>query len=294
MSTTLAPLRGATNSRPRVSSPVIPLASPAYWLSGALAAVAATGCAFTVFTPGVLRGVAVMNGSARGTALVMLVVAVPLLVLGMALAARGSVAAVVVWLGAAAHLLYNALLLVYMTPFNQLFLLYVATLSLAIFSIVAVLHRADITALAGRFSRRLPARGLAIYIWVIVAGNFLVWMAAVVPGVLSTRPPAFLDGTGLLTNAVYAGDLAFWLPLAALAAAWLWRRAAWGIVVAGAILTMWVTESIGVATDQWLGHSADPASPVAAASMTVVFGALAVIGLVPLFFYYRSLDRPAR
>lgn len=47
-----------------------------YVLSGALALVAAAAAAGTFFIPGVLRGPAVMNGSARGTGLVVIAVAV--------------------------------------------------------------------------------------------------------------------------------------------------------------------------------------------------------------------------
>jgi len=86
-------------------------------------------------------------------------------------------------------------------------------------------------------------------------------------------------------------DLAFWIPLMALSATLLWRRRAWGYLLVGAVLTFGVIESIGVAVDQWFGHAADPASPVAGAVMVPVFAALAGIGLVPLFFYFRNLDR---
>src|SRR3954453_17808233 len=70
-----------------------------YVLSAALVLVAAVASALTFFAHGILRGPAVMNGSARGTALVVLLVAVPVLSLSMAAAARGSVRAPVVWLG---------------------------------------------------------------------------------------------------------------------------------------------------------------------------------------------------
>jgi hypothetical protein len=59
----------------------------------------------------------------------------------------------------------------------------------------------------------------------------------------------------------------------------------------GALLTTYVLESVGVAVDQAFGHAADPASPVASAAVVPVFAALAVVGLIPLFFSYRDLDR---
>jgi hypothetical protein len=98
-----------------------------------------------------------------------------------------------------------------------------------------------------------------------------------------------LDGTGLTTNPIYAQDLAVWLPLAALAAWWLWHRRPWGFVAAGGMLVLWVLEAVTVATDQWLGGRADPASVVASTAMTAPFAVLAVVGLVPTILLLRHL-----
>lgn len=273
----------------RTREAVIRHRSAGFWLSGALAVVTSAATAVTFFVPGVLRGTAVMNGSARGTALVALFVAVPVLALAMLAEARGSVRAVIVWLGAVAYLLYNAVLFLLATPFNSLFLLYVAMFALSTWSAVMVLQRIDVSAFAARFDPRLPARGLATYLWVVAALNGLAWLVQVVPATFSAEPPTFLSGTGLTTSPVYVQDLSIWVPLMAVAAFWLWRRRDWGCVIAGTLLTMAVIESVGVAVDQAFGHAADPASSVASLAVVPVFAALAVIGLVPLYFYYRHL-----
>jgi len=218
------------------------------------------------------------------------VVGVPALLVAMWSAASGSVRALIVWLGVIAYLAYNAVMFLFATPFNQLFLFYVAMFSLCFWSATSIVHRIDVEALRARFSRRLPVRGLAAYALVIVAMNGLVWLRNVVPSVLSSTPPSWLDGTGLTTHPVYVLDLAFWLPLMAVAAVWLWRRRPWGYVLVGSILTMWVIESVGVAVDQWMGSAADPASTVASAAMTPVFAVLALVGLIPVYFYFRHLN----
>ncbi len=267
----------------------VPRAGVAYRLSGALAATSAAGAIVTFFVPEVLTGPAAMNGSARGTALVVLVLAVPLLVWSMRAASRGSTRAVIAWLGAVAYLLYNALMFVFATPFNRLFLVYVAMLSLAIWTAIALLHNID----AGRIARwSVPVHAIAVYVWVVVALNLGVWLAAIVPALFAQHPAALLEGTGLTTHPVYVQDLAFWLPLMTIAGVWLWQRSPRGYVIAGSVLTMWVIESVGVAVDQWFGHAADPASPVASAAMVWVFATLAAIGCVPLYFFYRKVGKP--
>ena len=41
-----------------------------------------------------------------------------------------------------------------------------------------------------------------------------------------------------------------------------------------------------------VAYNADPASPVASAVFTPIFALVAAIGLIPLYFYYRSLNTP--
>jgi hypothetical protein len=269
--------------------PVLRRGGTAFWLSGLLAVTTAATCLLTFLVPGVLHGTAVMNGSARGTALAVLLLGVPVLAVSMALAWAGSARAVLCWLGAAGFVLYNSVMFLFATPFNRLFLLDVAMLALAAWSVGALLWQTDVAGLGRRFAGSAPVRPVAIYMWVIVALNALAWLSRIVPALTSGGQAAFLRGTGLPITPGYIQDLALWLPLIAVAAAWLWRRRAWGYLVIGAALVIWVLESASIAVDQWYGHAAAPASPVASAALTPIFGVLALIGLVPVIFLFRSL-----
>jgi hypothetical protein len=229
-----------------------------------------------------------MNGSARGTAIVMLAVSLPALVVAAALARRGSLRARIVWLGIAGHVVYNSVLLLFATPFNRLFLLYTTMLGLALATLVAVAATTDARAIGARVDPRTPARGPATYLAVVVVLNALAWLRDVVPATVN-GDQELLDGTGLTTNPIYAQDFAVWLPLAALAAWWLWHRRPWGYVAGGAMLVLWVVEAVTVATDQWLGGRADPSSTVASTSMTLPFAVLALVGLVPAVLLLRGI-----
>jgi hypothetical protein len=172
-----------------------------YGLSLALAVVGGLSAALTFFVPDVLQGPAVSNGNARGTALVMLLLATPALLVAMWYQRQGSWRARFWWLGAIFYFAYNAFLLLFLTPFNTLFLLYVATESLALFSAFALVIK------GGEFPReemtkRVPVRGLSILIWAIVLFNALAWLQVVVPALLSEDPGSFLDGLGVATNAI--------------------------------------------------------------------------------------------
>jgi hypothetical protein len=266
-----------------------PRSSVSYRLGFGLAVVSTVAAALTFFVRGILFGAKVSQGSARGTALVVMTVAVPVLVIGMIGAARGSSRALVLWLGATSYLLYNAVMFLFATPFNRLFLLYVAMLSLAVWSTVTTLAHTDVNAVWSRCSARLPVRGIDIYTWVVGGANFLVWMRTIVGAIGDARPSEFLDEAGLATNPVFIQDLALWLPLMAVAAWWLWHRQPWGFLVTASVLTMWVIESVGIAADQWFGHRADPANSFADSAVPM-FAVLAVIGLVPVIAFMRHLD----
>lgn len=259
---------------------------PALRLSSVLAVVAALSAALTFFLSDILTGPAVTTGNARGTALVMMVAGVPLLVLAMLGATRGSWRFHVVWLGIVSYLIYNSFLLLFGTPLNSLFLLYVATFSLGLFSLGTLVHATEPRAISDELVE-VPRRGLAIYVWTIVGLNALVWLRGIVPTVGAAEPTAALEGLGLTTNPSWMQDLAFWLPMAAIAAAWLWLRKPWGYVLVGAWLVYTLAESVGVAVDQLFGYAADPTTEHATPAGAAIFAILACVSLIPMYFYFR-------
>jgi hypothetical protein len=259
-------------------------------LCAALAPLVVVAAVPTFFVEGVLNGTPVMNGSARGTALTMFALALPVLAVGLVTSTRGSVWGRAALIGALGYLTYNATLLVYATPFNELFLAYVTLLGLSLWSLVSALL--DPRPLLAPDSR-LPARGIAAFILTVVALNMLAWLRLVVPDLVED-PPGFLNGTGLTTNPIHVQDLAVWLPALAIVAVLLWQRRPSGVFLAGAGLVFWVIEAIGVAVDQWFGHRADPASDVATLAGAVLFVVLAGATLVPLILWLRAVPRRTR
>ena len=263
----------------------------AYWLSGALAVLALIASAIGVFFPQLFRDAAVTAGNARGTDLVILAVAIPALLISMALAARGSLRAQVVWLGALGYILYNAVFFAFAVVFNPLFLVYVGVLSLALWALVALLLAVDVARLRAGFSRGLPVRAIALYLIVTTLLFALTWLRDIVPALFSGATPVSLQGTKMLTNPIQVVDLAVGFPLTILAAVWLWQRRAWGYALAGLFLVYGVIEAASVATDQFFGHLSDPSQSLA---MSPVFAALTIIALIPLMLipliaYLRNL-----
>jgi hypothetical protein len=262
-----------------------------FLLSGALAVVAAGSGALSLFYPSLLRGASVSTGNLRGTALVILVIGVPVLLGAMAGVARGSARALVLWLGATAYLLYQGVLFCFATPLNSVFLLYVAQLGLGIWTLAALLWHTDRDRLAERIDAGMPLRRIAGLTGTLAVLNGLVWLKRIVPDMFTSNPGSVLDGSGLLTSPVWVQDLAFWIPLMILMAVLMWRRHVWGTVLTGAMLAFFVIECLSIASDQWWGARADAGLPELASMAAVPpFVVAAVLLVLPLLWYLRHID----
>ena len=118
-----------------------------------------------------------MQGSARGTALMMFLVAAPALFLAARRTLLGSTRWLFVWGGMSMFLVYNSFMLLTATPVNRLFLLYLATFGLALATMITVARSVDVHAVAHRCSPAMRARPIAVYLGATVVLNVLAWLA---------------------------------------------------------------------------------------------------------------------
>jgi hypothetical protein len=295
--TLMAPTRTSTH---RPSFPHHLLDRPAVRSGGRAASLLSTGLAFatvaaaapSLFFPELLGGTEVFKGNLRGTALVMLSVGLPLLVAGMIRTGRNSARWLVLWLGACAYLTYQGVLLLFATPFNSLFLAYVAVLGFGTWSLVALVASADADGFMARTHPAMPVRFIGGMCLTIGALNALAWLARIAPTIGADDPADVLDGSGLLTNPVWVQDLAIWIPAAVVAGTWMWHRRPRGVLLGGAVLVLFTIESTSIAVDQWWGVRADDSQPDWA-SMTLVptFLVAALFTALPLVWYFRNIDK---
>ena len=270
----------------RASSRLAPIAL-ALRLSRALLIVSGIAGLVGVLAPTIFRDPPAYAGNALGTYVVILVVALPTMALAMHAAARGSLRAHFVWLGCVCYLLYAAVLASFSVRFNELFLFYVASLSLGVASLVALLRCLPADELPARLSTRLSTRAIGGYLVAIGVAFALLWLLDVLPALASGDVPRSLRGTSLPTNAVQVLDFGFTLPLCIAAGVWVMRRRPWGILLSGMLLVFFTLESVSVAVDQWFGHQADPLQSVVPVTM---FVGLAVVGAVPMVAFLRAVD----
>ncbi len=217
--------------------------------------------------------------------LVTLVVGIPLLLGATVLAARGSLRGRILRAGTLGYFLYTYTAMAMLTAYNELFLVYVALLSLSLFGFILALLAIDVARLPAHFTATFPRRTIAGFVLFVGAMLTLLWLGLIGPPLLAGIPPAGLES--YTTLVIQALDLGIVVPTALLTGVLLLRRAAVGYLLAAVVLVKAFT--MGLATSamvvgQILAGVA--VSPVVA----LVFFAFAASDIVLLILMLRSLS----
>ncbi len=206
----------------RLTAPLVPL----------LALAAGVGVSW----PGLYRDNASVVAQAVGQDWVTLVLAVPALAIARAYLRRGSLVAHLVSLGVVAYAAYSYTIYAFSAHHNPLFLVYVAILGLSAYALVAgalALEPAQVNALA---RARLAWRPISFLLAAVALFFAVTWLGEQLPALLHDQVPASVAAFGAPTNPVHVLDLAFVLPLCAIAAVALWRRRPLGAVLGVVLL----------------------------------------------------------
>ena len=155
--------------------------------------------------------------------------AVPLLWFGRLRAARGSVRGLLVVLGLAGYAVYNYAFYLFGAALNIFFPIYVVIFLLGIATLGLLLSHLDVTAVAGAFRPETPVRligGYLVFVGVSLATVWLgMWGAYAFAGrPTPIEPEAF--------KVVAALDLSFMVPTLIVGGVLLWKRRAWGYLIA--------------------------------------------------------------
>lgn len=224
----------------------------------------------------------------RGYDLVTLVVVVPALAIALFGVRRRSPLAELVWIGLLAAAVYTYAIYVFGTGFNDLFLAHIAIFSGSAIAVALALASADVRAIGDSIGPRTPLRLISTFLALLALGLGGMWIYDALRFAVSGQVPA---GSGLVeTDAmVHLGialDLSLLVPAYTAGCVLLWRRAAWGYVIAAVVLVSGVVHQIGYLVAMPFQTRAgvpgaamlDPAEPVIAA----LFLGATVLVLAPL------------
>ncbi len=212
-----------------------------------LAAIASVG---GLFIRGLYRDPVDFVQVLRGQDLVTLL-AMPVLIMALLLAGRGSARAMMVWIGLLGYVLYTYTGASFGYFFNDFFAIYVALFSLCVFALAAIVSSIDVSALQQRFDSATPRKPVAVFLVLIALMLGPMEMGQIASFVTTGVLPEIIRRSGGVTNFVYVLDLGMVVPLSLLSAVWLWRRVAWGYVLAGCILIKGTTMGLALLSMNW-------------------------------------------
>jgi hypothetical protein len=159
-----------------------------------------------------------------------LFVVVPLLLICLWLVRRGSVRGLLLWMGTLFYIAYAYSYAVLGTWLAPLFLVYVAIVSISLYSLVYVLVSTDAEAVRARFSRHTPVRWAGGFLMVMSLLLANTWVVMIMGDIFSgTQPKNSLF-------VIWPLDLVIALPALFWGGMWLWRRQSLGYVVGGIVL----------------------------------------------------------
>ena len=197
-------------------------------ISNRLAAIATAFAAFAaaagLLVPGLYRDAPFWVQQARGTDLATLFVAVPVLVGGLWTTRRGSAAGQLAVFAALLYLVYNYGIFAFSVAMNPLTAVHIAIVGLALWSLVLVTRSTALTDAGTAVATGLNRRAAGVLLVAVSALFGLLWIGQIATATTTGSLSPDLVRAGLSTNPVYALDLAFFLPLCAVAGVGLLRR----------------------------------------------------------------------
>jgi hypothetical protein len=222
----------------------------------------------------------------RGSDLVRMVAAVPLLAGALVFTWRGSRRALLVWLGLLWMTVYDYAFFVFGAAFNEFFLIYVALFTLSMLALLFALPGVDVQEIKREFKDSTPVKWISAYMLFIAVFLGGMWIAQSLSFVTSGVIPQSIQDSGHPTGVVYALDLSLLVPGMVLGAIWLWQRRPWGYVLGAMMMvkgTVYPLALVGMTI-----FSANAGVPDAW-DMGVFWVAFAVVSLIASGFLFGNM-----
>jgi hypothetical protein len=256
--------------------------------------LAAVAAAAGLLVAGLYRDTAEMVREARAADLVTLALAVPALGLGLWRARSGSLGGRCIALGALGYLAYSYAIFSFSVVINPLTPVHIAILGLASWALVLTVAGPD-EAIVDRSSAIRPPRRTTGWFLIVVSALFgLLWLGQIASAITSGTLPASIADLGLPTNAVYALDLAFALPVLVTAGVRLLRRDGRGPATALVALTFVVLMGSSVLAIFAIDAAAGVALEVVPCAIFALVTGISLVLVAPAVWPDRQIRTPVQ
>lgn len=211
---------------------------------------------------------------------VTLILGIPILIIAMVSAKKGSVRGLLLFTGIFFYFAYSYYFYAIGVKFNVLFPVYVAIVSISLHNFIVILIKIDYAKLSRYFSEKMPVRSLGVFFVIVSLLFTFLWSVIIIRDLTGTveissveREVIFLDFITLLPLTFYSGLLLF-------------KRNIFAMAVTGTVLfkiaVLGITLIINTLVASLWGLEADP-------SQTAAFAFVAAGSITGLVFYLRRI-----
>lgn len=229
-----------------------------------------------------------MAAQAIAQDVVTLCLGVPLLIVSIVFARRGSLRGRLLLAGTLAYFLYTYMSYSFTSMYNSLFLADVALMSMSFFAFVLTMMSFDTRALSENIGDRFPAKPIAVFLLFLGTSVGLMWLGKIEPSLLNDTVPSGLEQ--YTTLVIQAMDLGFIVPVSWLTAILLLRKNPFGLLL-GTVVCMKAATMLTALTAMVIGQVL--AGVAVPAVVCVLFPAANAIAFVFLFVLLRTIKEPA-
>lgn len=166
--------------------------------------------------------------------IVTLVIGLPLLLISLHLFRKNLIKGKLLLTGTLAYFLYTYTSYTFYSMYNPLFLIYVALMSLCLFSFTLTFMSIDVSQIKSSFKNTFPVKFIASFLLFIGGFMGLMWIGMIINPLLDgTHPKELQHYTTLVIQAM---DLGFVIPTAILAAILLLKKKPYGYILSPIII----------------------------------------------------------
>ena len=216
----------------------------------------------------------------KASDLVTLVMGIPLLLVSLYFTRKGSFRAKFVLTGTLGYFLYTFMSYTFLWMYNSFFIIYVALMSLSLFSFILAMMSFDIETITSNFKENLPVKFIGGFQIFLAFAVGMLWLGKIAPSIFKGTVPM---GLGHYTTLVIQGmDLGIVIPGAIMSGILLIKRNPYGYLLSSVLIVKFITMLTCISAmmiNQALNNVEIGIAPVAIFSM---FDLLTIICLVIL------------
>jgi hypothetical protein len=229
-----------------------------------------------------------MAAQGVGQDLVDLFLVVPLLLVSYYMLTRNNRVAALIYGGTLFYILYSFVIYCFGVHFNQLFLMYCATLGISMYTFILFMRdiqRMDV----GSWFERAPVKLVSIYLLFVAAVFYALWLSSILPAIIGNTVPPEVADYGLLVNPVHVIDLAFALPGLIIGALLIRKKHTLGFLIASLALFFMIILTIALAAMVIMLFVREISEEF---TVALVFSALALLSvIISVFMFRKTVDR---